>query len=178
MASRKIIDDAAFRQSRSARFWKNVDTSAGYDACWPWLGTRLKSGYGKVRFLGRTTTAHRIAYELATGERIPYELRATHSCDNPPCCNPRHVEPATQTQNIADMDARGRRGDSRNFGEDHGRCVVTDVQVSEIKTLYLTGISQGNLAKQFGIGQSQVSRIIRGESRGTSTVDAPIRRHQ
>lgn len=170
MASRKIIDDSAFRQSRAARFWQNVDCSGGFDACWPWMGSRLKGGYGSVGFLGRRTTAHRVAYELATGERIPDELKAVHSCDNPPCCNPRHVSPATQKRNIEEMDERGRRGDGRNFGENHGRCIVTDVQVSELRALYRTGISQAKLAKQFGVGQSQISRIIRGESRAMPAV--------
>lgn len=166
MAARSIINDSAFRKARERRFWKSVDTSGGYDACWPWLGSLLPGGYGSVSFLGRRTTAQRIAYELDTGDPIPDELSALHSCDNPPCCNPRHVFPGTQKQNINDMLAKGRGGDCRNFGENHGRAKLTDEQVSEIRQLYESrGHTQAELALLFKIGGSQISRIIQGQSR-------------
>jgi len=172
MAAHTIINDPEFCQARAKRFWESVDCSGGFDACWPWTGTRLpKSGYGSVTFLGRRTTAHRIAYELATGIPIPDHLNGLHSCDNPPCCNPRHVYPGTQQRNLAEMRAKGRAGDCRLFGEEHGRCVVSDADVAKIRRLRAeTGISQPKLAKRFGIGQSQVSRILRGESRSMPTV--------
>lgn len=42
---------------------------------------------------------------------------------------------------------------------------VTNEQVSDIRRLYASGVTQTALAAQFGLGQSHVSRIIRGESR-------------
>jgi hypothetical protein len=166
MASRTIVHDEAFRQSRTARFWKDVDTSAGYDGCWPWRGSCTQGGYGVVSFLGRYTTAHRIAYELDKGEQIPDGIEALHECDNPPCCNPRHVFLGTQKDNIADMHAKGRAGDCRLFGENHGRAKLKDHQVEEIRDRYRKeGLTQAQLAGIYGIGPSQISRIILGQSR-------------
>jgi hypothetical protein len=170
MAARIIIDDEAFKQSRARRFWKSVDTSAGYDACWPWKGTLLLGGYGAVTFLGRRTKVHRIAYELDTGDVIPDGLNALHSCDNPPCCNPRHIFPGTQRRNIEDMHAKGRAGDCRNFGEKHGRAKLTDAEVEAIRSEYMNGgLTQAKLAEMYGVGQSQVSRIIQKQSRAAPT---------
>lgn len=174
MAARDIVNDDAFQRARAARFWKNVDTSGGYDACWPWLGTKLPGGYGAVTFLGKRTTAHRIAYQLDRGEEIPDGIDGLHNCDNPPCCNPRHIFIGTQKDNIADMHEKGRAGDTRNFGENHGRAKLTDTQVEEIRLLYrAVGHTQATLADMFNIGPSQISRIIQGLSR---THDTPVLR--
>jgi hypothetical protein len=88
------------------RFWSKVDRSGGPDACWPWTGRCYAAGYGQVGFKGRTTSAHRVALELSRG-RPPKHL-ACHTCDNPPCCNPRHLYDGTASQNAADAYARGR----------------------------------------------------------------------
>jgi Trp operon repressor len=167
MAFRKIIGDEHFRKARSAQFWRSVDKSGGPDACWPWLGTRIKGGYGKVTFLGRSTTAHRIAYELQHGVKIPESLNALHSCDNPPCCNPAHISPDTQASNLEEMREKGRGYQFPViFGEKAPHAKLTDAQIVEIKAEYLRGeISQTKLAKKYGVGQSQISRVLRGESR-------------
>lgn len=94
------------------RFWAKVDMSGGPDACWPYAGARHESGYGVVggKDWGkgrRLTKAHRIAWKLANpGQDEPVMVR--HSCDNPPCCNPRHLLAGTHADNMADMWSRGR----------------------------------------------------------------------
>lgn len=100
------------------RFWDKVDKSGGADACWPWKAARTTNGYGVIRGDAPAGTpanlrAHRVAYELSTGERLPrfipgvtVELR--HKCDNRLCCNPSHLETGTRQQNVDDMISRGR----------------------------------------------------------------------
>jgi len=45
---------------------------------------------------------------------------------------------------------------------------ITPEQVAEMKGLYLHGTwTQGDLARRYGIDQSQVSRILRGKSHAT-----------
>jgi hypothetical protein len=39
---------------------------------------------------------------------IPAGLDVMHKCDNPPCCNPSHLELGTRKQNLQDSAARGR----------------------------------------------------------------------
>ena len=85
------------------RFWENVDRSGGPDACWPWLAAS-SNGYGAVSYEGRMSPSHRVAYTLLVGP-IPEGLVIDHLCRNPPCQNPKHLEPVTQAENV-------RRGDS------------------------------------------------------------------
>lgn len=147
-----------------ADFWARVQRGAE-DECWPWLGTMTRAGYGTAAIGGRRTTAHRMAYEFAVGS-VPAGMVMMHRCDRPACCNPAHLVPGTQRDNIADMHAKGRQGDCRVFGEEHGRCKVSSAQVSEIRAIYASNAeSQEWLARRFGIGQTQVSRIVRGVSR-------------
>lgn len=78
------------------------------DACWPFMGARVPSGgYGRAWLNGRLIAAHRIAYMLAKGN-IPAGLDVMHTCDNPPCCNPRHLKAATTVENMRDCMAKGR----------------------------------------------------------------------
>ena len=102
----------ANRQSIAERFWTKVDRSGGPDACWPWMGHRTRQGYGQVKILGKSTPAHRVAWELTNGP-IPLgdhfgTTCACHRCDNPPCCNPAHLFLGTMADNVADRDAKGR----------------------------------------------------------------------
>ena len=72
-----------------ARFEAKVDRSGGADTCHPWRGGTDDDGYGVIRLDGKAHKAHRVAFFLAHG-RWP-EPCGLHSCDNPPCCNVRHL---------------------------------------------------------------------------------------
>ena len=76
-------------------FWGRVDSSAGYNECWEWLGAVQSAGYG---FTSKGL-AHRIAYELRVGQ-IPKGLTIDHLCRNKLCCNPRHMEAVTLAENL------------------------------------------------------------------------------
>jgi len=89
------------------RFWNRVNKSKGRYGCWEWTAFRNEKGYGKLNFMGKQTRAHRLAYELVFGS-IPEGLFICHICDNPPCCNPWHLHPATAKENTADMIHKGR----------------------------------------------------------------------
>jgi hypothetical protein len=89
--------------------WSKVNVAGPAD-CWPWLGRRrIIGGYGQLVVDGRPVLAHRLAWTLANGP-IPTGLFVCHSCDNPPCCNPRHLWVGTNADNVRDAMRKGRLG--------------------------------------------------------------------
>lgn len=167
----------------SERFWSKVDTSAGPEACWPWMGARThRRDYGylvspvsgrRVQFM-----AHRVAYQLGTGDD-PGLLQVCHRCDFGLCCNPAHLWKGTQVENIADMDAKGRRRALR--GEQHPRATLTSDQVAEIRVL-LGDVTMSNamIAERYGVSPTSIRRIGQGDAAGDQTRfgGAPIDRRR
>lgn len=97
---------------------RNVDTSAGPNACWPWTGSRDRAGYGRFSLATKDIRAHRAAWEVANRQKVPDGLVIRHLCPgggNPWCCNPAHLTPGTAQQNSQDMVKAGRqwRGGTR-----------------------------------------------------------------
>ena len=77
--------------------------------CIEWEGSKDSQGYGRVKVKWKTTAAHRIAWEKHHGKRIPKGFIILHDCDNTSCVNPDHLTMGTQSQNIKDAFARGRK---------------------------------------------------------------------
>lgn len=91
------------------RFWSKVDKSAGPTGCWLWTGPLDSTGSGYFWVAHRKRLKpHRVAYELVTGETLG-SLKCDHMCHNRACCNPSHLRPATQKQNM-----ENRLGAQRN----------------------------------------------------------------
>lgn len=146
-------------------FWSCVDQQ-GADECWPWKKSARRDGYGIVSQGTRygTRYAHRLAWRLSHGE-IPKGLFVCHHCDNPPCCNPKHLWLGTAADNIADMDSKGRHGFRGASGEANGNAKLSRKQVEEIRVEYsLGGTSQAKLAAAFGVSQVAISHVVRGST--------------
>jgi hypothetical protein len=89
-------------------------------------------------------------------------MRGLHSCDNRPCCNPKHIFEGTQKENIADMIAKGR-GNLRagaQRGEKNPRAKITYRKAERIRKLAKT-MKQSEIGLRFGITQGVVSKIVR-----------------
>lgn len=87
----------------------------GPDACWEWTGARIRGRYGTFGVGSKTVRAHRLAYVLAYGP-IPLrtdtgeDMCVLHRCDNPACCNPKHLFLGSQLDNIQDRVDKKRNG--------------------------------------------------------------------
>lgn len=63
--------------------------------CWLWLGRIGGRGYGALSLNGNSVAAHRVFFELATGEKIPNGMVCDHKCRTPLCVNPAHLRVVT-----------------------------------------------------------------------------------
>ena len=141
----------------AAKLWPHlIETATG---CWEFSGAR-SHGYGCIRIdrRGLVIRAHRLAWELTYGP-IPDELVVRHRCDNPPCCNPAHLELGTRLDNSRDCVERGRS--ARGSRLPHSKLIPA--QVLEIRRLGDGGASIASIARQFGISWLQARRIVRRE---------------
>lgn len=139
------------------RFWDKVDKSG---ECWNWIATRSGNGYGSIKYLGKDCGAHRVSWILASGE-IPKGMFVLHRCDNPPCVNPKHLFLGTNADNMRDMQQKGRALGGTNRGEAHGRSVLKEKQVKEIRRIGKNKkYPQYKIAEMFSTSPQNISRIL------------------
>jgi len=150
------------------RFWGYVACHEGQDACWLWQGGCFTNGYGQFRVGAQKLRAHRFAWKLFYGA-IPKGMLVCHRCDKKGCVRPDHLFLGTQKDNIADMDAKGRRVVSRAprpsmQGEGNAAAKLTAGSVQMIRSFHAGGVSYRQLAKTFRISCSQVANIVCGRN--------------
>ena len=153
--------DSKSKKYTAATFWAKVKTGTAFD-CWPWTGALNTWGYGDVLYKGRRSNASRVAY-LLSGGKVPKGLVVCHRCDNPACCNPKHLWVGTQAENLKDCRDKGR---ARVLsGEEHPRptAKLTPKQVMDAKRAYANGTTQTALGLKYGVHSSTISRAVRGE---------------
>lgn len=123
----------------------------GAEGCWLWHAGCDREGYGRTKWLGKTTRAHRVAYTLTYGA-IPIGLAVLHRCDTPACCNPKHLFLGTPRDNYVDAKSKDRH----SRGERNGCSKLTATEVIAIRR---DGRRQIDIAADYGIRQSTVSEI-------------------
>lgn len=89
-----------------------------------------------------------------------------HRCDEPRCANPEHLSVGTQAENLADAWRKGRLRGSVGRGEQHQQARLTVGDVLVIRRLAAEGFSQRDIARQYGVHQSAISRVISGKRWG------------
>lgn len=94
--------------------------------------------------------AHRLAWRLTRGVDAG-ELCVLHRCDNPPCCNPRHLFLGTQATNMADMRRKARAVGHRK---------LTAELVREIRQRCAAGEAKKALARAFGVSPTTVRDAV------------------
>lgn len=139
------------------RFWSKVNVG-NFDECWEWQASRNNDNYGTFRVGTKIKSSHRVCWELSYG-KIPDGQQVLHRCDNPPCCNPRHLFLGLHLDNMQD---RNRKGRARNlYGEEHGKSKLTEQEVKEIRIEYANGnISMKNLGLKYNVAPRTIYMIV------------------
>lgn len=92
------------------RFWKFVNIE-GKDDCWIWFGAKDKDGYGRMSFIRNKKKqmfrANRLAYFISNPDENT-DLIVRHACNNPSCCNPKHLILGSYSDNAQDRVKSGR----------------------------------------------------------------------
>lgn len=175
----------AERQSIEELFWAKVDRDGPVPQhapeigqCWIWMAGRFKAGYGQFRFGGKPTTSHRVSWMITRNRSaVPIGYFILHACDRRECVRPDHLWIGTAAANNRDMDEKGRRRAASGLssgrythpektprGEGHHRAKLTETQVREIRRRAGLGETKTPLAREFGVDQRSVRKIITRET--------------
>jgi hypothetical protein len=137
-----------FARGHSGHKWSSpghtVDPSTG---CWNWNGYRRgrerRAGAKRLRD-GTYKSSYVYYYERAHGP-VPAGLVLDHTCKNPGCVNPDHLEPVTTAVNT-------RRGAGTKLTE------------SDVLTIRASrgSVSPAELARQFGVARSTIYDVLNG----------------
>lgn len=137
--------------------YSHIDKSPHPKGCWLWTGGTTRGGYGNFAINRKAHRVPRVMLHLAIGIDLYGPWIARHTCDNPPCCNPRHLVAGTQQQNVDDMWQRGRAA----IGERMTTAKITEQDVRDIRARVAAGESSRLVSDDYPVSYEQVRRIAR-----------------
>ena len=153
--NRKAIIGHHNRNKGLKKFWDMLKEDS--NGCWNWTGCKTNKGYGDLQVDGKRYLAHRLSYELEYGV-FDKNMEILHLCDNPLCCNPKHLKLGTHLENMHDAIIKGRMITGKN--------TFSDNDISKIRKLYFsTKLSQHEIAKIFKTHPSYICRIVNNKRR-------------
>lgn len=140
------------------RFWSKVLIINDEASCWEWQAMRFSNGYGSFRKSTKIRiVAHRMAYELWSGDIGNELLEVMHGCNNRGCVRPSHLSLGSHQENLLT-----RRTPS---GESHYRTKLTWKIVKAIRAEYKASYGAGiRLARKWDISPAALYPILSGDS--------------
>ena len=155
----KRIEDSILR-----RFISKIDIRSDNE-CWFWKAGKFSNGYGQFRLYNHKVKAHRVAYFIRNGKLPLYnskrqELFVLHTCDEPACCNPKHLFLGTSRDNTMDAFFKNRR----TPGEGNPNVKLSEERVWQIRLMLSKKIPRKEIAECFKIHESTISHINTGYS--------------
>lgn len=148
--------------------------------CVLWSGNRNKHRYGMLHMYYAETgrkvcvTAGKAILALRLGYWPDRWQFACHTCDNPPCCNPKHIWEGTPKANHDDMKAKGRCNTGKKRTHATRIRKYTDEQVNAVKTMLANGKSLKHVAQTMGMKYGYVRDINAGAIKKDKSIQYPI----
>jgi len=133
------------------RFWSKVRFRP-QPHCWEWTGAIQNTGYGAVRWEGRTVSPHRLAFEFCVRPIADGEL-VCHKCDNRRCVNPAHLFAGTPADNSKDAALKSRIPSKLSVAD-----------VTAIRSRIGGYGTQTALAREYGVSISTINHIKTGRN--------------
>jgi hypothetical protein len=148
-------------QPMASRLWAKITRCSHEDiciyCCWPWIGSRDKYGHGYFNTGSNIIrTAHRVVWEVHHNRIMPPELLAAHECNYGWCCNPTHIYPATDQENVDDTIRAGRHA----FGTRNGHAKLQDEDILSVFALYREGFSQREIGLKLHVSTGNIGHIL------------------
>lgn len=137
-------------------FWKRVDKTG---ECWLWTGALNQYGYGYYRYGGSVWGSHRFAYYLAYGKN-PEGYVVRHTCDNPACVRPEHLQLGTHADNVRDRVKRGRSA----RGSANGRSKLKEKDIPVIRARLKEGDGMSVIAREYKVDPASIRHIRDGRN--------------
>lgn len=105
-----LIPPLSYKEKIRLKLLQNIQIKSDTN-CWEWTRSKIPTGYGTMSYAGTKQYAHRVSYEIFTGEKLKNSGRNTseticvlHRCANPCCINPEHLYLGDQARNMYDRD--------------------------------------------------------------------------
>ena len=144
---------------------KRIEDQCEWDGdCLLWQGGVNSKGHPLMSFQGKTgSLVRRVLQEVRTGRSLPKAVVMRAVCGNKLCMARDHCKEWTRAQVMAQLGERGElsRPDKKRSNQRSAPKKLTPEQVAEIRSSNETGVE---LAKQYGVSHTNISRIRRGES--------------
>lgn len=131
--------------------------------CWEWKKHKNEDGYGTTSTIGRKfILAHRLAFLVFGGVLTKDKPLVLHHCDNPACCNPKHLFAGNDKDNVQDMLKKGRESHkSVNCGSKNGSAIFSNDDVYKIRYMYnIECKSIKDIALLLGVGKENIWRVV------------------
>lgn len=120
------------------RFWENVEKT---QTCWLWKGNKHPRGYGKIWDKDKCLMTHRLSLVIHGKQLSPWCV-VMHTCDNPSCVNPDHLQIGSHRDNQIDKVIKGRQAK----GSSQGHSILTDIEVKAMRQLMKDGWRVSDIA--------------------------------
>ena len=121
------------------------------ESCWLWTRAKTPAGYGVFSRNNKLHYAHHQSWKLWKNQELPKLVR--HTCKNKHCVNPDHLEaPADPLRpHLENQSIDRERDGTDNKGERHGRHVLTEQDVLEMRQLRREGWSLKSLMERYPV---------------------------